>query len=65
MVAILRLLAAIIANLFKSRRRLEAEILFLRQRLRPDTPGHLPTFFAENYNRRKAVSAICPDSDRT
>ena len=31
MVAILRLLAAFIANLFKSRRRLEAEILFLRQ----------------------------------
>ena len=33
MVAILRLLAAFIANLFKSRRRLEAEILFLRHQL--------------------------------
>ena len=30
MLAILRLLAAFIADLFKSRRRLEAEILFLR-----------------------------------
>jgi len=33
MLAILRLLAAFIANLFKSRRRLEAEILFLRHQL--------------------------------
>ena len=33
MVAILRLIAAFIANLFKSRRRLEAEILFLRHQL--------------------------------
>ena len=33
MVAILRLLAAFIANLFKSRRRLEGEILFLRHQL--------------------------------
>ena len=33
MVALLRLLAVFIANLFKSRRRLEAEILFLRHQL--------------------------------
>ena len=33
MVAILRLLAVFITNLFKSRRRLEAEILFLRHQL--------------------------------
>ena len=33
MLAILRLLAAFIADLFKSRRRLEAEILFLRHQL--------------------------------
>ena len=33
MLAILRLLAGFIANLFKSRRRLEAEILFLRHQL--------------------------------
>ena len=33
MIAILRLIAAFIANLFKSRRRLEAEILFLRHQL--------------------------------
>ena len=33
MLAILRLLAAFVANLFKSRRRLEAEILFLRHQL--------------------------------
>ena len=33
MLAILRLLAVFIANLFKSRRRLEAEILFLRHQL--------------------------------
>ena len=33
MLALLRLLAAFIANLFKSRRRLEAEILFLRHQL--------------------------------
>jgi len=33
MLAILRLLAAFIANLFKSRRRLEAEIVFLRHQL--------------------------------
>jgi hypothetical protein len=33
MVAMLRLIAALIANLFKSRRRLEAENLFLRHQL--------------------------------
>ena len=33
MVAILRLIATFIANLFKSRRRLEAENLFLRHQL--------------------------------
>ena len=33
MLALLRLLAAFIADLFKSRRRLEAEILFLRHQL--------------------------------
>ncbi len=33
MLATLRLLAVFIANLFKSRRRLEAEILFLRHQL--------------------------------
>jgi hypothetical protein len=33
MLALLRLLAVLIANLFKSRRRLEAEILFLRHQL--------------------------------
>jgi hypothetical protein len=33
MLAILRLIAAFIANLFKSRRRLEAENLFLRHQL--------------------------------
>ena len=33
MIAILRLIAAFIANLFKPRRRLEAEILFLRHQL--------------------------------
>ena len=46
MVAILRLLAAFIANLFKSRRRLEAEILFLRHQLNialRRRPGRSPT----------------------
>jgi hypothetical protein len=33
MLAMLRLIAALIANLFKSRRRLEAENLFLRHQL--------------------------------
>jgi hypothetical protein len=33
MLAILHLLVACVANLFKSRRRLEAEILFLRHQL--------------------------------
>ena len=33
MVALLRLLASFVADLFKSRRRLEAEILFLRHQL--------------------------------
>jgi len=45
MVAILRLLAVSIANLFKSRRRLEAEILFLRHQLNialRQRPARLP-----------------------
>src|SRR5271165_3584513 len=45
MLAILRLLAAFIANLFKSRRRLEAEILFLRHQLNialRQRPARLP-----------------------
>src|SRR5271165_5143887 len=45
MLAILRLLAAFIANLFKSRRRLEAEILSLRHQLNialRQRPARLP-----------------------
>jgi hypothetical protein len=45
MLAILRLLALFIANLFKSRRRLEAEILFLRHQLNialRQRPARLP-----------------------
>jgi hypothetical protein len=45
MLALLRLLAAFIANLFKSRRGLEAEILFLRHQLNialSQRPARLP-----------------------
>ena len=45
MVAILRLLAMFVANLFNSRRRLEAKILFLRHQLNialGQRPARLP-----------------------
>jgi hypothetical protein len=72
MLAILRLLAALIANLFKSRRRLEAENLFLRHQLNIAVrrrPLRLPlrgTFYVGNMKgvSRDTVGLRDPVADR-